>query len=117
MPRKSMKILTDSMFYILMVLSVKDLCGQEIAGAIASLTEGRIEMGPATLYTLLSKFLKEGMIEEVHVQGRKRTYHLSEYGRKAYLDEKERLMQCLRDAERILQYDDREKETDPVPAL
>lgn len=113
MPRKSMQILTDSMFYILMALSVKELCGQDITDVIAALTDQRIEIGPATLYTLLSKFLKEGMIEEVSVQGRKRTYRITQYGLEVYQAEKQRLAMCLKDAERIVDYE-RKKEADSL---
>lgn len=105
MPRKSMQVLTDSMFYILMALSKGEMCGQDIADCIAALTESRIQIGPATLYTILSKFLKEGIIEETPAGGRKRNYLLTEYGKQVYRQEKERLLLCLEDAERMERYE------------
>lgn len=96
-----MQTLTDSMFYILMALSWKDMCGKEITDFISSLTDSRIEIGPATLYTILSKFLKEGMIEEIAVEGRKRTYSMTAYGRQTYIEHKLRIQQCMKDAERM----------------
>lgn len=39
------------------------------------------------------------LIEEIEVEGRKRTYRLTAKGREAYAEELERLRACLRDAE------------------
>ena len=57
-------------------------------------------MSPGTLYTILSKFQEVGYLREVAQEGRKRTYALTEAGRRAYEQELERLRQCLRDAGR-----------------
>lgn len=51
------------------------------------------------MYTLLNKFQDETLIEEIEVEGRKRTYRLTAKGREAYAEELERLRACLRDAE------------------
>ena len=100
MPRKAMEILTETMFYVLMALQQGPMCGSDIAAAIEDRTQGRLLIGPATLYTILAKFEKEKYIQEVAVEGRKRTYRVTEKGRRAYESELERLRQCLRDAER-----------------
>ena len=52
--------------------------------------------------TLLGKFQDERLIEESSVAGRKRTYRLTEKGRKAYREELERLKTCVRDGEEAL---------------
>ena len=62
MPRNSMEILTESMFYCLMALSKRPMCGIDIAAWITDRTCGRVSLGPATLYTVLGKFEKEGYI-------------------------------------------------------
>ena len=69
------------------------------AEEIDRLTGGRLRLGPATLYTILAKFEKEKYIEEIQVEGRKRTYRITQAGRRAYLAEWERLRRCLADAE------------------
>ena len=99
MPRKSMEILTESMFYCLMALSKRPMCGIDIAAWIAEKTRGRVSLGPATLYTILGKFEKEGFISEIEVQGRKRTYAITPKGKAAYDEELVRLRQCIADAE------------------
>lgn len=98
MPRKAMESLTESMFYVLMALSGGAMCGIDIADFAERKTLGRVRLGPATLYTVLAKFVKEKYIREVEVEGRKRTYEMTERGREAYLTEIERLRHCLDDA-------------------
>ena len=100
MPRKAMENLTESMFYVLMAFGGGPMCGIDVAEEIERCTGGRLRMGPATLYTLLGKFEKEKYIEEISVDGRKRTYQITEKGRAAYREELARLRQCLEDAQR-----------------
>lgn len=102
MPKKSMVILTESMFYVLMAFQRSDMCGIDIVDYIERRTNGRVKLGPATLYTILAKFETEKYIREVSVEGRKRTYSITEKGREAYTAELERLRQCIADAEEIL---------------
>ena len=99
MPKKAMEMLTESMFYVLMAFTKGDMCGIEIVEFITARSRGRVPMGPATLYTILGKFEKEHYIEEVSVEGRKRTYRITSFGRKAYNEELTRLKQCVTDAE------------------
>ncbi len=99
MPKKAMDILTESMFYVLMALMAGPMCGIDIADFIDRRTKGRMKIGPATLYTILGKFEKEGYIREVRVEGRKRTYEITGTGRDAYREELARLKQCVLDAE------------------
>ena len=99
--RKTMETLTEAMFYVLMALRSKPMCGIEIASTIDALTEDRVNIGPATLYTVLGRFEKEGYIEEIEVSGRKRTYRITQVGLKAYQEELERLNRCLLDAQKL----------------
>ena len=48
---------------------------------------------------MLAKFEKEKYIREVSVEGRKRTYQITDKGRQAYEEELARLRQCVRDAD------------------
>ena len=91
--------LTETMFYILMALQSGPVCGIEIAERIEKRTRGRIRMGPGTLYTILSKFAEDKWIREIQVTGRKRTYGITQLGTTVYLEEVQRLRQCLEDAQ------------------
>lgn len=99
MPKKSMDILTESMFYVLMALMEGPKCGTDIATFIETRTKERLQMGPSTLYTILGKFEKEKYIREIAVEGRKRTYEITGKGFEAYREELKRLKQCVIDAE------------------
>lgn len=101
MPKKAMEILTESMFYVLMALSHGPMCGIDIAAWITERTKNRVQLGPATLYTILGKFEKEGYITETEVAGRKRTYKITGKGSEAYQAELLRLRQCISDADEI----------------
>ena len=99
MSKKTFEVLSESMLYVLMAFMKSDMCGTEIVDFISKRTKGRIKMGPGTLYTILSKFEENSLIEETEVQGRKRIYAVTEKGRKVYYDEVERLRRCLCDIE------------------
>ena len=62
-------------------------------------TRGRVRLGPGTLYTLLAKFQDDGLIQETQVEGRRRTYSLTEKGRAAFQEELDRLRACVLDGE------------------
>lgn len=96
---KSRGPLTEPMFYVLMAFLHGEMCGIDVAAFVEKKTRGRVKLGPGTLYTLLNKFQDEALIEEIDVEGRKRTYRLTAKGREAYEEELERLRSCLRDAE------------------
>lgn len=94
--------LTEPMFYVLMSFLRQEMCGIEITEFVSQKTGGRVVLGPGTLYTLLGKFQEEHLIEETQVEGRKRTYRLTEKGREVYLTELERLKTCVHDGEEAL---------------
>lgn len=99
MPKKALESLTESMFYVLMAFCRGPLCGIEAAQFIQQKTAGRINLGPATLYTILGKFEKEKYLEQIQVDGRKRTYQITQRGRDAYQEELSRLCRCVQDAQ------------------
>ena len=98
MPKKSLESLTESMFYVLMAFCRGPMCGIDAAAFIAEKTGGSLAVGPATLYTILGKFEKEGYLKEIATDGRKRTYAITEKGLAAYDCEVARLRRCVADA-------------------
>ena len=77
MPKKSMENLTESMLYVLMAFHCRPMCGIEVAAFLDTLTKGRVQMGPATLYTILGKFEKEHYLQEIHVEAVSYTHLLT----------------------------------------
>ena len=90
MAREKFQTLPEQMFYILLCLR-KECCGTDIMAEVSRLTEGRVSVGPGTLYNLLESFLQAGMIAETKVEGRKRSYRITGLGQKSLEDEVRRL--------------------------
>ena len=68
MAREPLKVLTESMFYVLLSLLRQERCGTEIVRYVDDATAGRVPLGPGTLYTILAKFQEEGLIREAAVE-------------------------------------------------
>jgi len=96
MARKQFHNLTEPMYYILLSL-LTERCGVDIMEAVSEISKGRVKVGPGTLYTLLGKFEKENMIQETEVQGRKRSYIITDKGKELVLDEYRRLITLVND--------------------
>ena len=96
MAREKFHTLTEQMFYILLSLR-QARCGVDVMEAARTLTDGRVAIGPGTLYTLLEDFLGEGWILEEEPDGRKRRYRLTERGEKRLNEESQRLKQQYQD--------------------
>ena len=98
MAREKFQTLTEQMFYILLCLR-QEQCGTDIMARVSALTQGRVSVGPGTLYNLLESFLAAGYIIETKVEGRKRSYLITEAGQKALEDEYRRLRTLAADYE------------------
>ena len=101
--------LTESMFYVLMSFLRGQMCGIEITEFVERKTNGRVRLGPGTLYTLLGKVQEEGLIRETEIQGRKRSYQITEAGRAAFREELARLRACVDDGEEESAWTEQEK--------
>ena len=95
--------LTEPMFYVLMSFLRREMCGTEITEFVEHRTSGRVKLGPGTLYTLLARFQEDRLIAETSVDGRKRTYQITEKGRAAFQEELDRLRACVNDGEEAFQ--------------
>ncbi|MGG5460946.1 PadR family transcriptional regulator [Clostridium sp. B9] len=102
MPRKQFQTLTEQMYYILLSL-LQERCGVDIMNSVQEISKGRIKVGPGTLYTLLSKFEKEKIIIETSVEGRKKSYIITDYGKEILNEEYKRLNTLVRDGELFIQ--------------
>ena len=90
MARAKFQTLTEQMFYILLCLR-QECCGMDIMERVREMTEGRVNVGPGTLYNLLDQFSQAEMIVETKVEGRRKSYILTEAGKKAPRAENERV--------------------------
>lgn len=93
------KPLTQPMYYILLSLR-EERHGYEIMQYVEWLTEKRVTIGPGTLYSLLSRFEKDNYIHMVSKKDNKKTYRLTDLGKKILDQEIQRLEFLLEDAKR-----------------
>lgn len=100
MAREKFQTLTEQMFYILLCLR-QERCGADIMAQVTDMTQGRVTVGPGTLYNLLESFLNAGMIQETKVEGRKRSYRVTPIGEAALTEEVRRLRLLTQDYERL----------------
>lgn len=100
MAKEPLKVLTEPMFYVLLSLMQVERCGTEIVQYVDDTTAGRVALGPGTLYTILAKFQEERLIVETAVDGRRRTYAITDRGHALFRGELSRLKLCVADGER-----------------
>jgi len=103
MPKQKLRPLPSAAFQILLALVDEDLHGYGIMRQVKEQTEGRMRLGPGTLYSSIQTLLEGKLIEQVDVradsrlgQERRRYYRLTSAGRKLVRSEAERLADLLR---------------------
>jgi DNA-binding PadR family transcriptional regulator len=103
MPKRKLDPLPSAAFQILLALAGEDLHGYGIMRHVAEQTDGRMRLGPGTLYSSIQSLLEEKCIEEVDAgpdeklsDERRRYYRLTSAGRKLARTEAERLTDLLR---------------------
>ena len=100
MPRLKFQTLTEQMFYVLLCLK-QECYGMDILDRVPAMTGNRVSVGSGTLYNLLEQFLAEGFIRETKVEGRRRSYILTDKGRDTLEKEYQRIRAQALDFERI----------------
>ena len=74
----------------------------DILDQVPAMTGNRVSVGSGTLYNLLEQFLEEGFIRETKVEGRRRSYILTEKGRETLDKEYRRIQAQAEDYRRFL---------------
>lgn len=88
--------MTEAMYYVLLAL-MNPNHGYQLMSAIAEVSKGRMRMGPGTLYGVLTRLQKDGLIVIVQDDGRRKVYSITETGREALKEEYDRLVFMVRD--------------------
>lgn len=83
--------LTPATLHILLSLAQDPLHGYAIKSEIERRTEGRLTLGPGTLYEAIHRMHEDGWIEELSAEGRRRVYTVTARGRSVLDDELRRL--------------------------
>ena len=105
MARKKLDTLTEQMYYVLLSLT-EERHGYAIMQYVAALTQGRVAIGAGTLYALLGRFEKEGLICLAGQEENRKRYLLTQEGRRVLEEEWERLQRLVADGARVLREED-----------
>ena len=93
--------LTESLFYILLAVR-KPNHGYGITQEVEELTNGRVTLGPGTLYGAIQSLVKKGWINiysEDTESRKKKEYLITETGKAIFEEERTRLEELLKNAE------------------
>jgi len=90
--------ISEAMYYILLSL-LQPAYGYEMMKGIKELSGGRIEMGPGTMYGIISRMKKDGLIEQgtMNNDDRRKIYLLTEEGKEVLVNEYKRLKLLVKD--------------------
>ncbi|SET45251.1 DNA-binding transcriptional regulator, PadR family [Natronincola peptidivorans] len=88
--------MTEAMYYVLLAL-MNPNHGYQLMNAITEVSNGRLNMGPGTLYGVLSRMQKDGLISLAEDDGRRKTYSITDDGERALRIEYSRLMALVQD--------------------
>jgi DNA-binding PadR family transcriptional regulator len=114
MPKRKLDPLPSAAFQILLALAGEDLHGYGIMRQVEGQTDGRMRLGPGTLYSSIQSLLEEKFVAEVKPRSnaengdeRRRYYRLTSAGRELARNEAERMADLLRvaRAKKILRRD------------
>ncbi|HEY4088702.1 MAG TPA: PadR family transcriptional regulator [Bryobacteraceae bacterium] len=97
--------LSPAAVQILAALAAEDLHGYGIIQSVAASSEGRIRIGPGTLYDNLNRFVEQGWIRDLRPasDSEKRLYRLTAAGKAALSWEIARLDDLVRQTKKYLQ--------------
>lgn len=94
--------LTPAVFHILLSLADGERHGYSIKRDISAHTQGKLRLGPATLYRSIKHLVEDGLIEESDVRPdptlddeRRHYYRLTEFGRQVVVAEVRRLEEAV----------------------
>ena len=97
--------LTPATFHILLALADRERHGYDIMREVDERTEGKVRMGPGTLYGSIKRLLSDGLVQELDERPdpelddeRRRYYRLTDFGFRVATAEAERLAQLVKAA-------------------
>ena len=82
--------MTETGFYILFCLQ-EEMHGYNVGKKVREMTDGEIVISPGTMYGSLSKMEKDGLIEFVREEEKRKLYRITELGRQILALEQKRI--------------------------
>ena len=96
--RKVYVPMTETGFYILLCLQ-KPNHGYGVVQLVEKMTEGVIRLAPGTMYGSLSKMEKDGLIQFVKEEEKRKIYQITELGMEVLELEKKRICRLYRNVQ------------------
>ncbi len=93
--------MTESAFYILLCLQ-KPNHGYGIVQMVERMTAGEIRLTPGTMYGSLSKMEKDGLIQFVREEEKRKIYQITALGSEVLQIEKQRIERLYRNVQEAL---------------
>ncbi len=103
--RKVYVPMTETGFYILMCLR-QETHGYGIVQRVAELTDGEIVISPGTMYGSLSKMEKDGLIEFVRTEEKRKIYIITELGRRVLDLEMKRIRRLYKNMSEVQEHEE-----------
>ncbi len=96
--------LSPAALQILAALAAEDLHGYGIIQAVSAQSQGKIRIGPGTLYDNLNRFMEQGWVRDLKPasENERRLYRLTAAGKAALSYEISRLDHLVRQTKRYL---------------
>ena len=96
--RKVYVPMTETGFYILLCLQ-EEMHGYNIVQKVERMTEGDIRISPGTMYGSLGKMEKDGLIEFIREEDKRKIYHITDLGKEVLDLEKKRIQRLFKNVE------------------
>lgn len=94
--------MTETSFYILLCLK-EPHHGYGIVQEVEGITNGEIRLAPGTMYGSLSKMEKDGLIEFVREEEKRKLYQITDLGNEVLTLELRRIERLYRNAKEVQQ--------------
>jgi DNA-binding PadR family transcriptional regulator len=88
--------MTEAMYYVLLALT-NPAHGYKLMQEISDVSQGRLKMGPGTLYGVLTRMQGDKLIRMAEDDGRRKIYRITHEGEDALRVEYRRLAAMVRD--------------------
>lgn len=93
--------LSESTYYIMLSL-IEPLHGYGVMQKVEIISEGQVKIGPGTLYGAFSVLEKEGLIQMIKEEERRKSYALTSKGKQTLAEQIQRLAIMSKNGQAIL---------------
>lgn len=101
--------MTETAFYILLCLKEPNH-GYGIVQRVEKMTDGEIRLAPGTMYGSLSKMEKDGVIQFIREEDKRKIYQITELGTEVLQIELRRIRRLYKNAQEVTANENKESD-------